>query len=397
VTRRAANLSSRLAALAFAQLLIAACGGSSGGSSDASSDGRSARNSARNADIFVRDDFSDPASGWSRENNDAVMLDYADGGYRILMKTPGPRDARLSFGSTDEPPAVEAVSVEADATQRAGPYSSGQKDEFEFHGVVCWGADAQSDDLRFGYKFVLTPERHYGILRDDQSADGLVVLAEGDLDSAGYGTTNRIRGECTLRGGGSTLLVLYVDGKKIAQARDSDGPERFAAIGLTVETSEVGTDIHFDNLLARNPLARPPSRSEPFPANQTSSAPFSDTNSARSRSKLCKKEGIRYLGTTPQRGDVCFTVNQDHTRLLEVGFTFVPANRCPAMATGTVYTEGEAGPTVTRHQVRSSGFTGSIEGAEASGILQDWDICRERTFAWRAHRVPSVRVGAEAR
>jgi hypothetical protein len=58
------------------------------------------------------------------------------------------------------------------------------------------------------------------------------------------------------------------------------------------------------------------------------------------------------------------------------------------MATGTAYTEGEAGPTVTRHQVRSSGFTGSIEGAEASGVLQDWDICREHTFAWRAKRVP---------
>jgi hypothetical protein len=100
---------------------------------------------------------------------------------------------------------------------------------------------------------------------------------------------------------------------------------------------------------------------------------------------------------TAQRGDVCFTVTQDHTRLLEVGFTFVPANRCPEMATGTSYTEGEAGPTVTRDQVRSSGFTGTIEGAEASAILQDWDICRERTFAWRADRVPSRSRRAEVR
>jgi hypothetical protein len=152
------------------------------------------------------------------------------------------------------------------------------EDEFEFHGVVCWGADAQSDDLRFGYKFVLTPERHYGILRDDQSADGLVVLAEGDLDSAGYGTTNRIRGECTLRGGGSTLLVLYVDGKKIAQARDSDGPERFAAIGLTVETSEVGTDIHFDNLLAR---------------------PSHDRRQGQNRSQRTRRAGSRSRTPTP--------------------------------------------------------------------------------------------------
>jgi len=384
----AVNVSSPLAALAVAALLTSGCGGSSDASSEASSDGSSARSSAGSADTFVEDDFSNPASGWSKDNDDAVLLDYADGGYRILMKAPGRRDARLSFGSPGKPPAVEAVSIEADATERAGPYFTGQMDEFEFHGVACWGAEAQSDRLELGYKFVLTPEGHYGILRDDQSGHGLVVLAEGDLDLA-YGTTNRIRGECTGGGDRSTSLVLYVDGRKIAQARDPDGPDQFPAIGLTVETSEVGTDILFDNVLARNPLARRPSTSEPAPENEadTSSEPLPESQ-ARSPSKLCKREGIRYSGTTAQHGEVCFTVTQDHERLLEVGFTFVPANRCPEMATGTAYTEGEAGPTVTRDQVRSSGFTGTIEGAVASGVLQDWDICKERTFTWRAHRVP---------
>jgi hypothetical protein len=85
---------------------------------------------------------------------------------------------------------------------------------------------------------------------------------------------------------------------------------------------------------------------------------------------------------------VCFTVTPDHTRLLDVGFEFVPANQCPEMATGTFYAGGEAGPTVTRDRVRSSGFTGTIRGAQAMGVLQDWDICKERTFAWRARRVP---------
>jgi hypothetical protein len=375
------RVSTQLAALAVAVLLTSGCGGSSDASSDASSDGTSAKSSAGSADIFVQDDFSDPASGWPKDNGETALLDYGDGGYRILIKAPGPRDARLSFGLP-----VEAVSIEADATERAGPYSSGQIDEYEFHGVACWGAEGESDDLELGYKFVLTPESHYGILRDDQSGQGLVILAEGDLDSVGYGTTNRIRGDCTAGGGGSTLLVLYVDGRKIAQARDPDGPERFPAIGLTVETSEVGTDIFFDNVLARNPLAPRPVTPEPvtelFPEIR------GDTNPARPPSKLCKRKGIRYSGATEQGGDVCFTVTQDHTRLLEVGFAFVPANRCPEMATGTFYVKGEAGPTVTREQVRSSGFTGTIEGAKAWGILQDWDICKERTFAWRARRVP---------
>ncbi len=298
------------------------------------------------------------------DNDDDVLLDYADGGYRLLMKAPGPRDARLSFGS-----GVEAVSVEADATERAGPYSSGQPDEYEFHGVACWGAGADSDRLEFAYKFVLTPEDHYGILRDDQSEDGLVTLAEGDGDFGGYGATNRIRGECVARNGRSTL-VLHVDGKKIAEARDSGGPDRFPAIGLTAETSQAGTDILFDNVLAWNALARQPARLEPAP--DMSPEPFPETQSS---SKICKRRGIRYVGSTAQRGEVCFTVTRDHKRLLEVGFAFVPANQCPEMATGTIHAEGEAGPAVTRDRVRSSGFTGDIEGAVATGVLQDWDIC----------------------
>jgi hypothetical protein len=372
------KVSAQLAALAVAALLTSGCGGTSDASPDTTSDGTAANSSAGRADIFVQDDFSNPASGWPKDNGEAALLDYADGGYRILIKTPGGRDARLTFGSP-----VQAVSVEADATERAGPYSSGQIDESEFHGVACWGAEADSDRLELGYKFALTPEGHYGILRDDQSGEGLVILAEGDLNVARYGMTNRIRGDCMA--GRSTLLVLYVDGRKIAQARDPNGPDRFPAIGLTVGTSEVGTDIFFDNVLARNPRAPRPRTPEPAPEPPPESQ--GDT-SGRPPTKLCKRKGIRYTGATAQGGDVCFTVTPDHARLLEVGFTFVPANRCPEMATGTFYVKGEAGPTVTRTQVRSSGFTGTIEGAEAWGVLQDWDICKERTFEWRARRVP---------
>jgi hypothetical protein len=370
---------SALAVLAIATLVVSGCGGGS----DTSSDGSAAGGMAGSPDTFVEDDFSDPASGWSTDNDDDVLVDYADGGYRILMKTPGRRDARLTFGSTDKPGA-EAVTIEADVTERAGPYTSGQIDEYEFHGVACWGAGADSDRLELGYKFVLSPEGHYGILRDDESGDGS-ILAEGDSEFDGYGATNRIRGECIARDGRPTSLVLYIDGKRIAEARDPDGPDRFPAIGLTAETSEVGTDIFFDNVLAWNPLARRRSRSKP--ERDTSSETFPETRSTRS-SNLCKRDGIRYSGTTAEGGEVCFTVTQDHKRLLEVGFTFVPANGCPEMATGTVHAGGEAGPTVTRDRVRSSGFTGDIKGAEATGVLQDWDICKERTFAWRARRVP---------
>lgn len=356
-------------------LLSSGCGGGSGTSSDGDSSG----SASQDPDIFVQDDFSDPASGWSQDDDDSVLLAYADGGYRILIKDAGPRDSRLTFGS-DESNGVEAVSVEAEATERAGPYTTAGVDQFQFHGVACW-----DDDLELGYKFVLTPEGHYGILKDDQSADDLVILKEGDRDFGGYGATHRIRGECVAGDAGSTL-VLYVDELKIAEASDPDGPDRFRAIGLTVETSEAGTDAFFDNVVARNPSGRPPT---PTP---TSSNLFPESQAEPGlppvRSDVCKEEGIRYSGRTAESGEVCFTITRNRKRLLEVGYTFVPESGCAKMATGTIHVEGGGGPNLTGNQVRSSGFTGTIQGAEASGVLQDWDICKERTFLWQAHRVP---------
>ena len=152
---------------------------------------------------------------------------------------------------------------------------------------------------------------------------------------------------------GRSELVLYVDGKRIAEALDPDGPDRFPAIGLTAETSEVGTDIFFDNVLAWNALAGRPST----PEQNRDTSPQQFPAPARPTSRICKRDGIRYSGATAEGGEVCFTVTEDHKRLLEVGFTFVPANGCPEMANGTVHAGGEAGPTVTRDRVRSSGFT----------------------------------------
>jgi len=198
-----------------------------------------------NSDVLIEDDFSDPASGWSTDNDEGVSLEYTEGGYRILVKQPGPQDSRLHFGSPGEPLAVEAVSVEADATQRAGPRTTAVIEEFELHGVACWGAEAQADRLGAGYKFVISPVGHYGILKD------LETLVEGEGDFGGFGATNRIRGECVAGGDRPTSLVLYVDGMKVAEATDPDGPDGFPAVGLTVVTSEGGTDVFFDNVSVR--------------------------------------------------------------------------------------------------------------------------------------------------
>jgi hypothetical protein len=212
-----------------------------------------------NSDVLFEDDFSDPASGWSTDNDEGVSLEYTEGGYRFLVKQPGLENSRLHLGPPGKPLAVEAVSVEADATQRAGPRTSGVTEEFAVHGVACWGAEAEADRLGVGYKFVITPVGHYAILKTNtrkSRPETLVLsrpetLVEGEGDFGGFGATNRIRGDCVAGGDRPTSLVLYVDGVKVAEATDPDGPDGFPAVGLTVVTSVGDTDVFFDNVSAR--------------------------------------------------------------------------------------------------------------------------------------------------
>lgn len=377
-TRRSSDsgTSSRAVPALAAVVVCIGCGGDS----KPSSDGYAAGRSSASGGVLLADDFSATTSGWTESNDADALLGYADGGYRILLKSPGPGDAKLNLGSPENPVGVEAVRVEADVTERAGPYTTGQGDPYEFHGVSCWGSEGEER----GYKFVLTPEGHYGILGDDLSDDGLVTLAEGETAFDDYGATNRIGGECRARADGSTLLVLRVDNSKIAEAVDVEGPERFGAVGVSAESSEAGTDVFFDNFQVRNPVPRAPANGVPPPG--ANAAPPPNTRSAPSSSAICKKAGIRFLGSTAQGGEVCFTLAPDRRMLREVGFAFVPGSGCPERATGTVYAQGGRGPSVTGDEVRSSGFTGTFRGDRAWGVLQDWDICKERTFAWQARR-----------
>jgi len=104
--------------------------------------------------------------------------------------------------------------------------------------------------------------------------------------------------------------------------------------------------------------------------------------------KLCKKPGIRYAGTTPQGTEVCLTLTRDSSKWLEIGFRFVPASGCPhAGATGMSYYEGSE-PLTTPERISVRGFTATIQGAQAEGVLEDSTVCGNKTFKWTAHRAP---------
>jgi hypothetical protein len=127
-----------------------------------------------------------------------------------------------------------------------------------------------------------------------------------------------------------------------------------------------------------------PTKTGPLPLPRTSPEPVG--------ARLCKEPGIRYAGATAEGAEVCFTLSPDRTQWVEIGFTFVPASGCPHKAgttstTGKTYYEGPD-PLTGPGRISVSGFTGTIRGARASGVLEDPEICGTKTFRWSARRAP---------
>jgi Tol biopolymer transport system component len=106
--------------------------------------------------------------------------------------------------------------------------------------------------------------------------------------------------------------------------------------------------------------------------------------SAPASESICKKPGVRYAGTTREGAEVCFTLTRDRRNWLEIGFRFSRASGCPR-TTGKTYYEGRA-PVTGRGRIALPGFTATIRGAQASGVLEDAEVCGHKTFTWSARR-----------
>ena len=138
------------------------------------------------------------------------------------------------------------------------------------------------------------------------------------------------------------------------------------------------------NLCGRSPSGPTQQPSAPTRQGQPSPEPVAV--------KLCKQPGIRYSGTTTEGAEVCFTLTPSLREWIEIGFKFVPASGCPRLAgatetTGTVYYEGEEALTGPG-RITIPGFTATIRGARATGVLEDSKVCGIKMFKWTARRAP---------
>ncbi len=100
--------------------------------------------------------------------------------------------------------------------------------------------------------------------------------------------------------------------------------------------------------------------------------------------RLCRKPGIRYVGTTAQGIKVCFTLSDNAKAIVENGWNYGRESACPLATGTTVWTGDSETLEVPGHIADNTGLTGTIRGAKASGVLTDTLSCPGKKFTWAA-------------
>ncbi len=183
----------------------------------------------------LKDDFSDPASGWDRKNSSDYILDYVKGGYRIFIgKDNGGELVWIKDGLTN-------VSVEADAQKIGGP------DEGWF-GVLCRVKEGAG-----GYAFEVSMDGSYQIDKYTftPKGDQTATLTSGSLNPnlLKAGEANHLRAACD-----RTTLSLFVNEQFVSQTSDADfSTGGVGLISLTGGSGKSGVDHLFSNFVVKGP------------------------------------------------------------------------------------------------------------------------------------------------
>jgi hypothetical protein len=170
------------------------------------------------------DDFEDEDSGWDIYNSTTVRREYADGGYRILMK----EIKKFTWSRIPNEEWYSDIRIEVDAARTDGP------DENDF-GVLCryqdpfnfYGLEISSS----GWAFIFLYE------------DGrFISLFSEEVNGINPDDWNHISAICN-----GDEFELYANGDLVANAWDDTFRE--GEIALVAGDFDIsGTEILFDNL-----------------------------------------------------------------------------------------------------------------------------------------------------
>ncbi|MGH3033137.1 MAG: hypothetical protein ACRDON_01090 [Gaiellaceae bacterium] len=202
-------------------------------SAEAATAARAREPTPPSAGLPLRDDFSNPASGWATAEEGFVVLKYEAGGYRMRLRAGGPQWSLFRTGEQ-----VDGIAVAASARKEAGPQSTA-------FGVACYAGGEN------GYVFVLSPQGGYEILKEG-GPELLRVLEEGPAPPLGAGGKPvRLDATCVGSKDGAARLTFEANGRRVATVRDPRGLETFTTVGFYVFAGEAGADVVFDDLAAR--------------------------------------------------------------------------------------------------------------------------------------------------
>jgi hypothetical protein len=182
---------------------------------------------------LYKDDFSDLNSGWKPVSSVATnsTVGYADGVYRITVNSAN-RDEWATPGLN-----LADVRIEVDAIKIGG-------DRNNRFGIICRATGADSF-----YVFLISSDGYYGIGKikgNRYELLGSEALLPSDKIPKGSAYLH-LQADCI-----QDRLGLYVNGEKIAEARDAEF--QTGDVGLIAGAyNTVGTDIFFDNFIVSKP------------------------------------------------------------------------------------------------------------------------------------------------
>ena len=179
--------------------------------------------------ILFQDEFDINTSGWDRFANEGGIMDYFEGGFRILVQMPG-----LNFWSTAQKNYGD-VRVEADVLKLAGP------DENRM-GLLC---RYQGGNYYF---FIISNDGYYGIGKFIKGQTTL--LGQEQMQASPVvqpNMINRLRVDCV-----GNALTFSVNGTQLATVQDADLPS--GDVGLLAGSfSQPGVDVSFDHFVVTQP------------------------------------------------------------------------------------------------------------------------------------------------
>jgi hypothetical protein len=184
---------------------------------------------ANSGDILFQDEFENNSTGWDRVSNDNGIMDYDQGGYRILVQQP-----TINFWSTPEKN-FRDVRVEADVIRLNGPNENRT-------GLIC---RYQNGDYYF---FIISSDGFYAIGKF--IGGNTILLGQNEMQSSEFiisNSVNHLRADCI----GNTL-TFFVNFNQIASAQDTDFPSGDVGV-LAGSFSESGVDVSFDHFVVMQP------------------------------------------------------------------------------------------------------------------------------------------------